>query len=111
MGMAARAGGWTPVASLHGSGEGGKDFVESLSFAVRAFGRLIGKRACEEVKGLPAFFATIFVNRHDGPDLLLDHVINETVLSGLFGGHEVIAFGVGEDAFDRLTGVIGQDFV
>ena len=44
--------------------------------------------------------------------LLLDeHVVDEAVLLGLVGAHEVVALGVGLDALDRLPGVLDQELV
>jgi hypothetical protein len=40
-----------------------------------------------------------------------DHVVDQTVLYGLFGGHETIAIQILVDLFDRLAGVLGVDLV
>src|SRR5437588_4567689 len=41
----------------------------------------------------------------------LDHGVDDAVFLGLLGGHVKVAVGVALDAFERLAGVLSQDFV
>ena len=40
-----------------------------------------------------------------------DHVVDDAVLAGFLGREPAVALGVGGDLFDRLTGVLGEEFL
>ena len=40
---------------------------------------------------------------------MLDHLVDQAVLPGFRGGHEVVAVGIGRNAVERLPGVVGED--
>src|ERR1044072_4721848 len=50
-------------------------------------------------------------SRPDKGLVVLDHAVDDRVLHGLLGRHEVVALGVLGDLVERLAGVLGDDLV